>query len=162
MAGVVGGRLHFQWSDRSEMTSVNDSGKRKYPRRPAAVPVSLRLGEVVASESAYINDISAGGASFNAMLPLEPGDKVLLQIPPSDPVVQLPARVVWSRKMSFEFAIGVEFTEVEAGVLKRLVEMVQRIDAWRDESLRAGRPLTVQEATLKWIELFGRDHFAAD
>lgn len=126
------------------------------------MPVSLRLGEVVASESAYINDISAGGASFNAMLPLEPGDKVLLQIPPSGPVVLLPARVVWCRKMSLEYAIGVEFTEVDAGVRKRLVDMAQRIDAWRDEALLAGRLLTVQQATIEWIERFGRDHFAAD
>jgi len=38
---------------------------------------------------------------------------------------------------------------------------VQRIDAWRGEVSRAGRSLTVQQATIEWIQLYGRRHFGA-
>ena len=135
--------------------------KRKYPRYPASVPISLHLGEVVASESSYINNISAGGASFNAMVSLEPGDSVLLQIPPSSPVLRIPARVAWCRKLAFEYSIGVEFEQVEADLRAHLVDMVRRIEAYRDEAWQAGRSLTIQQATIEWIRLFGREHFAA-
>ena len=138
------------------MTTVD---KRKFPRYEAQMPVSFSLGEVLASESAYINNISAGGVSFNSMVELVPGTVLMLHLPPSQPVIRTPARVAWCRKMAFQYAVGAEFLSENQMLRQRIVEMVRNIEQYRLEARRAGRALSSQEATLEWINLYGASFF---
>jgi hypothetical protein len=131
--------------------------KRRDIRYPSALPVAFTLGEVVASESVYLNNISAGGMAFDSMVELAPGTVIMLHLPPSRPVFRIPARVVWCRKMSLQYAVGVEFVGTDRAFRNRMVEVVRHIEAYRQEAERSGRRLTAQEAALEWIELFGRD-----
>lgn len=132
---------------------------RKTPRYSGEIPVAFTLGEVVASESAYLNNISTGGISFDSMVALDPGTVILLQIPVSHPLFTTPSRVVWCRKAGFQHEVGVEFLEVGSGFRTRVVDMVRRIEAYRQDAARAGRSLSGQEATLEWIEVLGEKFF---
>jgi hypothetical protein len=143
--------------ERKEKVSTIDN--RRHPRYAAELPVAFTLGEVVASESAYLSNISSGGLSFNSMVALEPGTVIMLHLPPSKPVFRTPARVVWCRKMNFQYAVGVEFLSDDRAFRERMVAMVQHVETYRQEAQRAGRHLDGQQATLEWIELHGREFF---
>jgi hypothetical protein len=136
--------------------------QRRFPRYQAELPVAFSLGEVLASESAYLNNISAGGVSFNSMVELAPGTVILLQLPPGRPVIRTPARVAWCRKMAFQYAVGAEFLSDDPALRQRIVDMVRNIEDYRREAGRAGRALSSQEATLEWIRLYGPAFFGQE
>jgi Tfp pilus assembly protein PilZ len=138
---------------------MSESDNRKTPRYPGEIPVAYTLGEVVASESAYLNNISVGGISFDSMVALDLGTVILLQIPVSHPLFTAPGRVIWCRKIAFQHQVGVEFLDTDADFRAHMVDMVRRIEAYRQDAARAGRDLSAQEATLEWIELFGGEFF---
>ena len=138
------------------MTTID---KRRFPRIDTEIPVALSLGEVVASESAYLNNISAGGMSFNSMVELVPGSVIMLHLPPSQPVLRTPARVAWCRKMAFQYVIGAEFLTHDQALRQRIVDMVRNIEDYRIEAQRTGRVLSSQEAVLEWISLHGSSFF---
>ena len=138
------------------MTTID---KRRFPRYDAEMPVAFSLGEVLASESAYINNISAGGVSFNSMVELAPGTVIMLHLPPTQPVIRTTARVAWCRKMAFQYAVGAEFLADDPALRQRIVDMVRNIDDYRLEAQRAGRALSSQEAVLEWIRLYGSSFF---
>lgn len=142
-------------------TTMSTIDKRQHTRYAAALPVAFTLSEVVASESAYLNNISTGGMSFNSMVALEPGTVIMLHFPVNKPVFRTPGLVVWCRKMAFQYGIGVEFTEADGKFRQCMVEVVRRIEEYRLEVVRAGRAVSGQDATLEWIELFGAEFFRA-
>jgi len=131
--------------------------KRQHQRFNAELPVAFMLGEVVASESAYLNNISAGGVSFNSMVELAPGTILMLHFPVSKPVFRTLARVMRCRKMAFQYEIGAEFVEDDQVFHQRMVDVVRRIEDYHQEAQRTGREVSAQQATLEWIERFGKD-----
>jgi len=133
--------------------------KRQHTRYSAALPVAFTLAEVVASESAYLNNISAGGVAFDSMVALEPGTVIMLHFPVNKPVFRTPGLVIWCRKMAFQFSIGVGFIDADESFRLRMVEVVRKIEEYRLETERSGRAITGQDATLEWINLFGADFF---
>jgi hypothetical protein len=139
---------------------MSDIEKRKHPRHPAEMPVAFTLGEVVASESAYLNNISTGGLSFHSMVELEPGTLIMLHLPPSKPVFSAPGRVVRCRKTGFQYSVGIEFLSTDLTFRERMVEAVQRIGQYRWEAEQGGRQLSAQDAALEWIQLFGEEFFS--
>lgn len=137
------------------------SNERQYPRHTSDLPVAVTFGEVLASESTYLNDISAGGVGFNAMVPLEPGAVLILQLPPGRPVLSTPIKVVWCRQVGLMYAVGAEFLSKNMTLRERIVEMVQQIEDYRSTTAREGRSLSAQHAALEWIDRFGKDFFSA-
>ena len=133
---------------------------RRHPRYASDLPVTVAFGEVLASESSYLSNISAGGVAFNAMVELQPGTVIMLQLPPGRPVLRTPVRVVWCRKMALHYAVGAEFLSKDMAFRERVVEMVRQVDGYRAEAERAGRNVSAQQAALEWIELFGKDFFS--
>lgn len=134
---------------------------RRHPRHVSDLPVAIAFGEVLASESSYLSNISAGGVAFNAMVELAPGTVIMLQVPPARPVFRTPVQVVWCRRMGLHYAVGAEFLSKDMAFRERVVEMVQQVDGYRAELERAGRKLSAQEAVLEWIEQYGRGFFSA-
>lgn len=139
------------------MSDIPANDQRRHTRYPAALPVAFTLGEVVASESAYLSNISAGGVAFDSMVELAIGTVIMLHLPPSRPVFRLPGRVAWCRKLGFQYSVGVEFLSTDLAFRERMVEVVRRIEDHRREAVRRGRPLTAQEAAIEWIEQHGRE-----
>lgn len=136
--------------------------KREHARFPVELPVTITLGEVVASESAYLSNISAGGVLFNSMVDLAPGTPILLHLPPGKPVLRTPGRVVWCTKLGFEYEIGVEFTIDDPLFRDRMLSVVRRIEDYRRQLHSSGRIVTGQEAILEWIAKFGQEFFNAE
>jgi hypothetical protein len=134
---------------------------RKYTRYPASLPVAVTLGEVVASESAYLNNISVGGVSFNSMVALEPGTVILLHFPVSKPVFHTPGRVAWCRQMAFQYIVGAEFLDLNLNFRERMVNLVRKIEEFHQEAVRSGRNISSQDAALEWIGQFGEEFFRA-
>lgn len=135
--------------------------KREHIRYPVELPVAVTLGEVVASESAYLSNISAGGVLFRSMVKLVPGTLIHLHLPPGKPVLRTPGRVVWCTKIGFEYEVGVEFIIDEPVFRDRMLSMVRRIEDYRRELQAGGRVVTGQEAMLEWIRLHGQEFFDA-
>ena len=126
---------------------------RSYVRYPSGLPVSVSLEEVVASETLYLNNISRGGLSFNSMVALKVGTVIRLRIPPNRPLFEVLGKVVWCKKMSLQYVIGVEFINADDKARTQIIEMVFRIDEYRRKLLeQEGRGLTHQQAALEWIE----------
>ena len=138
--------------------SITDS--RKKTRYSTTLPVAFSLSEVVASESAYLNNISISGMSFNSMVALEPGTVIMLHFPVSKPVFSTPGLVVWCRKMAFQYGIGVGYIDVDEEFRLRMVEVVRKIEIYRRQEQRTGRAISGQEATLEWFALFGAEYFS--
>ena len=135
--------------------------KREHARYPVELPIAVTLGEVVASESAYLSNISAGGVLFRSMVELAPGTPILLHLPPGKPVLRTPGRVVWCTKLGFEYEIGVEFTIDDPLFRDRMLSVVCRIEDYRRQLHSSGRIVTGQEAMLEWIAKFGHEFFNA-
>ena len=134
---------------------------RSYVRYPSGMPVSVSLEEVVASETLYLNNISRGGLSFNSMVALKVGTVIRLRIPPNRPLFEVLGKVVWCKKMSLQYVIGVEFINADDKARTQIIEMVFRIDEYRRKLLeQEGRGLTHQQAALEWIEKCWADFVA--
>lgn len=138
------------------MSSVDH---RKHPRYPASLPAAFALGEVVASESVYLSNISIGGVSFNSMVQLDPGTVIMLHFPVSKPVFHTPGRVAWCRALAFQYHVGVEFLDLNLDFRERMVSLVRKIEEYREAAVRTGRSITGQEAALEWIGQFGGEFF---
>ena len=134
---------------------------RRHPRYASDLPVAIAFGEVLASESSYLSNISAGGVAFSALVELKPGTVIMLQLPPDRPVLRTPVRVVWCHPMAQHYSVGAEFLSKDMAFRERIVEMVQQVDSYCAEVVRAGRNMSTQEALAEWIELFGKDFFGA-
>ncbi len=134
---------------------------RSYVRYPSGMPVSVSLEEVVASETLYLNNISRGGLSFNSMVALKVGTVIRLRIPPNRPFFEVLGKVIWCKKMSLQYVIGVEFINADDKARTQIIEMVFRIDEYRRKLLeQEGRGLTHQQAALEWIEKCWTDFVA--
>jgi hypothetical protein len=96
------------------------------------------------------------------MVALELGTVIMLHFPVSKPVFRTPGRVMWCRKMAFQYGVGVEFIDADANFRQQMVNLVRRIEEYRQETVRAGRNLSAQDVTLEWIELFGGEFFRAE
>ena len=131
---------------------------RRYIRHPTAIPISYRLGEVAASSSDYLDNLSAGGLCFKSRQALEPGAPILIEIPFVEPVFAFNGRVAWCRAKGELYEIGVNFeTTTQASV--RIVEQICYIEEYRKRvKRREGRALSSEEAAREWIEKYAA-HF---
>ncbi len=74
---------------------------------------------------------------------------------------EVPGKVVWCKKMSLQYVIGVEFINADDKARTQIIEMVFRIDGYRRKLLeQEGRGLTHQQAALEWIEKYWADFVA--
>jgi hypothetical protein len=117
--------------------------------------VLIALGEVVASETRYLNNISEGGLAFDSMMPLAIGTMLRISLPVVRPLFTVQGRVAWCREAGVKYEIGLEF--IESGVEKRqrIVALVRYVDEYRTRAAATGRVLSVQEATIEWLDRFG-------
>ena len=126
--------------------------KRKHERLASDLPITVKLDEVVASESSYLNNISEGGLSFNSMVPLGIGTVIWLRIPVNRPVFVVLGKVACCNKMAFQYAVGVEFVSGDDALRQRIVSMVREIGIYRERAMiDEGRSLDSQQAALEWI-----------
>ena len=134
---------------------MSDPDRRRVPRYPTSQPVLIALGEVVASETRYLNNISEGGLAFDSLMPLAIGAMLRISLPVVRPLFTVQGRVAWCRAAGVKYEVGLEFLEPDAEKRQRIVALVRYVDEYRTRAAANGRMLTIQDATIEWLDRFG-------
>jgi len=131
---------------------------RQYIRHPTDIPLEYELGDVVAHQKDYLNDISEGGLSFQSNTHIEAGAVINIRIPLRKPVFEEKGIVKWCRENEGRFDVGVQFQDVSSEFRLRMVEQVCHIEHYKKEILEnEGRTLTGEDAAVEWIQKFAKD-----
>lgn len=133
--------------------------RRRSERIPTSQPVAIALGDVVASETRYLNNISEGGLAFDSLTRLEPGVTIRIGLPVVRPLITLSGCVAWCKPDGVKFEVGVQFVGADADTRRRMVAMARHIDDYRARVSASGRTLDPQEAALEWLARYGATFF---
>lgn len=106
---------------------------RNHRRLPVALPVRWHVVDGRDQHDAVIADICAGGAflkTADATALIEKGTQIVVELVPPGGAAALAieARVVWARRDEGHEGLGVEFRCRDTGGLRRLKEMVRRLE----------------------------------
>jgi len=109
---------------------VIDIAQRRHRRLPVELHVDWRVKEAKGQFSSQLDDIGPGGAFIRTTDFLPIGTEIILDVMPPGSVVPLSVagRVVWTRHTAGEEGIGVEFKARDAGGVRRLRELVRRLE----------------------------------
>jgi len=112
-------------------------------RHPTEIPVDVwpAAGEARRHRA---RNVSLGGLSFQAERPLTLGSVVNVRIASVDPSFETLARVVWCRRTSVGYELGVAFLSEDDAFRARMVEQVCHIESYRRALVREGRALSAE------------------
>ncbi|MGD2083418.1 MAG: PilZ domain-containing protein [Chromatiales bacterium] len=128
---------------------------RKYIRHPSDIPIHYEVSEEGPREVAPLRNVDHGGLCFRAENPIKPGSSIRICFPIRDPDIQATGTVVWCRRVSDQFDVGVRFDDEAAEFAVRMVEQVCYIEHYRKEVLaREGRRISGEQAALEWTARF--------
>ena len=129
---------------------------RQFIRHPSAVPIEVQSAPQNGYKGRSVKNVSFGGLAFLSDAAIEPETIVALRFPYLKPAFEVPkARVAWCRNEGSQYAVGVQFVNVEEAFRVRMVEQICHIESYRREvAQREGRDLTSEEAALEWINQF--------
>jgi len=130
---------------------------RDYIRHPSSIPLDVkpRAAQEQMNLNLKLNNISAGGLSFDSPVPFNEGAIVNIRIPVK-PVFRVNAMVEWCKRKGSHYELGVRFLDQEDAYRARMVEQVCHIEQYRQETLRrTGRRLSRNKASLEWIQKHG-------
>lgn len=132
---------------------------RSYIRHPSDIPIEYQADEQNTGISQdQLHDISPGGLSFSSARALDPGTLISIRISCVQPGFEARAQVVWCRRDSNGFLIGVAFIERGDLFRARMVEQICHIEHYRAEVLASeGRRLDGEQAAREWIQKFAVD-----
>jgi Tfp pilus assembly protein PilZ len=104
--------------------------QRNHRRLPISLPVRWHIKDERDERAAVISDIGPGGAFLVTTQPCATGTQVILELlPPGGAApLSIEARVAWSRHEPGAEGFGVEFRCRDTGGLRRLKEMVRRLE----------------------------------
>jgi Tfp pilus assembly protein PilZ len=110
---------------------VVDLAQRRHRRLPVELRVDWRVKEAKGSFSSLLDDIGPGGAFIRTTDFLPPGTEIILDVLPPGSIIPLSVagRVAWTRHTSGEEGVGVEFKARDAGGIRRLRELVRRLES---------------------------------
>jgi type IV pilus assembly protein PilZ len=114
---------------RGEMNA--EVAQRKFRRVPVEWRVDWRVKEERVQFSAVLDDIGAGGAFLRTPRLQDEGTALVIDLLPPGAAAPLSieARVAWTRGGSGEEGVGVEFRCRDTGGLRRLKELVRRLES---------------------------------
>jgi Tfp pilus assembly protein PilZ len=103
---------------------------RSHRRLPVSLPARWHVAHARDSHPAVIADVSAGGAFLATTAPCPAGTQIVVElVPPGGAApLDIEARVVWSRSEPGREGLGIEFRCRDTGGLRRLKEMVRRLE----------------------------------
>jgi len=109
---------------------VDASAQRRHRRLPTELRVDWRLPNTADRRACVAGDIGAGGLFLRTMEPPPQGSSLLLEmVPPGALRPQtIEGRVVWIRTTPGSEGAGVEFRCRDIGGMRRLRELVRRIE----------------------------------
>lgn len=103
---------------------------RRHRRLPVVLEAHWRQDRERETHRSQVEDIGPGGAFIRSSAAVPPGTDVVLDIVPPGGVrpIEIAGRVVWSRQVPGEDGFGVEFRCRDAGGVRRLKELVRRLE----------------------------------
>ena len=123
---------------RGELPNREALVQRKHRRLPVDLPAEWRIPNDRVSHNGELEDISAGGAFIRSDDVIERGSEVFLDVVPPGSLMPLTiaARVAWLRpplllegmEVPAGGGFGMEFRSRDAGGMRRLKELVRRIE----------------------------------
>lgn len=129
--------------------------KRKFIRHPTDVPLEVWQVTDTSHNLEKMRDISLGGLAFRAHKCWENGTVIGIRISLVDPPFETIGKVAWCQEQKRHFNIGVQFLEENDVTKAHIVEQICQIERYRKMLEKQGRTLTVEEAAIEWISLYG-------
>ncbi len=128
---------------------------RKYMRHPTEIPIEVVQEPNSNRGMKQLHDISYGGLCFDSQTCLKKDFLVRIRMKVADAGFDVQGRVVWCRKKSEHFEVGITFTGEDEANRVRMVEQICQIEKYRQQVLKSeGRRLTTQEAAFEWIKKY--------
>jgi uncharacterized protein (TIGR02266 family) len=119
---------------------IVDMITRRHRRLPVTLTADWRVIQDRETHSSHVEDIGPGGAFLRTTDFLPPGTEIILDITPPGAMrpLEIAAKVAWTRHTEGEEGIGVEFKTRDAGGVRRLKELVRRLELIEAENTFAG------------------------
>lgn len=131
---------------------------REYIRHPSDIPIEFSLDNTLKKNKELLNNVSEGGLSFQSNLFIEPSSIINVSVPFFKYKMNIKSIVVWCKKNSDYYDIGVEFIDLENEFRARMVEQICYIEHFKKEVyINEGRKLTGEEAAIEWIKKFAKN-----
>jgi Tfp pilus assembly protein PilZ len=110
---------------------------RRHRRLPVTLPAEWRLERSREVRRSLVEDIGPGGAFIRTSEGLPPGTDLVLNIIPPGSVmpIEIASRVAWTRQVPGEDGFGVEFRCRDAGGVRRLKELVRRLELLEEQNV---------------------------
>jgi len=139
---------------------------RKFIRHPTDIPIKVKeLSEpelsqhvAMAYDESAMKNASLGGLAFFSPKAFHVGHHVFVSVPCLDKKSCIKGCILWCKKFSKGFEIGIEFDNPQEVFHLRMIEQICHIEHYRKEIERIeGRALSSEEAALEWIILYASD-----
>ena len=132
---------------------------RRHERFDTSIPIQLFHSDISKEFASSLINISLGGLSFSLADPISIGDEVNIKINHVMPPSELVGTIVWCRRFSDHYEVGLKFSDQGDPFLTRMVEQVCHIENYRiSQQQDAGRELSSEQAAEEWIEKFAESY----
>jgi Tfp pilus assembly protein PilZ len=112
-----------------------ETAQRRHRRLPIELRVDWRVPNETERHVSLVDDIGAGGAFIRTRDVPEKGTPVVLELaPPGQGPQTIEARVAWTRTTPGSEGVGVEFRCRDIGGMRRLRELIRRIERFEAEA----------------------------
>lgn len=131
---------------------------RQFIRHPSDIPIECRVTHLGPCQRNRLKDISTGGLCFQTQDALQRGCVIRIMIPVQEPPFEATGTIVWCRRTSGHYDVGVKFADANTEFSVRMVEQICHIQRYQKEVLeKQGRQLSDAEAALEWVEKYAKD-----
>ncbi len=115
---------------------------RRHRRLPVTLQAEWRRAQEREVYHSQVEDIGPGGAFVRTTERLPPGADIVLDVIPPGSVrsIEIAGRVAWSRQVPGEDGFGVEFRCRDAGGVRRLKELVRRLEEMEERTALLSDP----------------------
>ncbi len=119
---------------------IVDMVTRRHRRLPVKLTASWRVVFDRETHTSHVEDIGPGGAFLRTTEFLPPGTEIVLDVVPPGSLrpLEIAGRVAWTRHTDGEEGLGIEFKSRDAGGMRRLKELVRRLELLEAESAMDG------------------------
>ena len=137
----------------------NNSQIRKFIRHPSDVPIQVSLDRATEASELHpckqLSNVSLGGLAFLSHADLPVGERVCVDFPLLEIPHRFSGEVVWSRKRSDGYEIGICFSDPDELYSLRMVEQACHIEHYRKEvEAVEGRQISTEQAASEWIQRY--------
>ena len=127
---------------------------RSFIRHSATMPLKVKSNEK-GSQKQSLQNVSAGGLCFHSNYFFPQGVSVNIDIPYLDTPFNESCTVVWCKKTTDHYDVGVTFDSYQTVLRMRLIEQICYIEDYRKEVFNSEqREISADEASREWFQKY--------